>query len=297
MTRAIVVSHDAMSDEGRTPPAQRQEYPGRTAPMDPRPRDEMRAYAGRGLLDGKRALVTGGDSGIGRAVCVAFAKEGADVAIAYLSEHDDAEHTAGLVREAGRDCLLMPGDLGDERHCTDVVDRTVRELGGLDIVVNHAGTQAATKDFAEIPTDQVERTFRVNAYAPIWIIRAALPHLRPGSAIINTGSVNGLRGNKTLIDYAASKAAVHGLTYSLAQAFQDRGIRVNCVAPGPVWTPLIPATLPEEQVEGFGQQAPVGRAADPDELAPSYVFFASGELSSYYTGQLLSPIGGEIHPG
>ena len=297
MSGARLVMGEGMSDEGKRPPAQQQAPPGRTAPMRPRPRDEMREYRGRELLAGMRALVTGGDSGIGRAVSVAFAKEGADVAVAYLNEHDDAEHTAELVRAAGRRCVLIPGDLSDEAHCTEAVERTVRELGGLDILVNHAGTQAPVEDFAKIETAQVERTFATNVYGPVWVTRAALGHLPDGGSIINTGSVNGLRGNKTLIDYAASKAAIHGLTYSLAQALQERGIRVNCVAPGPVWTPLIPATLPEGTVEGFGEQAPMGRAAEPDEVAPSYVFFASGHLSSYYTGQVLSPIGGEIHPG
>lgn len=265
--------------------------------MDPHPRDEMAGYVGRGLLADRRALITGGDSGIGRAVAVAFAKEGADIAIAYLSEDDDALHTAKLVREAGRSCVLIRGDLAEEAHCVHTVERAAGELGGLDVVVNHAGTQAPVEDFAGISTEQVDRTFRTNVYAPIWIIRAALPYLGAGAAIINTGSVNGLRGNKTLIDYAASKAAVHALTYSLAEALEERGIRVNCVAPGPVWTPLIPATLPPDRVESFGTQAPMGRAADPDEIAPSYVFFASGRLSSYYSGQLLAPIGGETHPG
>lgn len=278
-------------------PAQQQPYPGWTAPMQPRPRDEMRQYGGRGLLEGKRALVTGGDSGIGRAVCVAFAKEGADVAVAYLSEEEDAAHTADLVRAAGRHCVLLEGDLAAESACVRTVEETVSTLGGLDILVNHHGTQQAVQDFAGITTEQWDRTFKVNVYSLFWMIKAALPHLSDGSTIINTGSVNGLRGNKTLMDYSASKGAVHILTYSLAQSLAQQGIRVNCVAPGPVWTPLIPSTLPEDKVEDFASNAPMGRPADPDEIAPSYVFFASNQLSSFYTGDVLAPVGGETLPG
>jgi NAD(P)-dependent dehydrogenase (short-subunit alcohol dehydrogenase family) len=282
----------------KTPqPAQQQEPPGRTAAMEPEPRDEMRGYAGRDLLAGKAALVTGGDSGIGRAVCVAFAKEGADVALAYLSEDDDAEHTAGLVRAEGRRCLTLRGDLGGAAHCVDVVERTVAELGRLDILVNNVATQEAIDAPEDIGDEQWLRAFDVNVHSFYRITRAALAHLPQGASIINTGSVNGLRGNKSLIDYSATKGAVHVLTFSLAQALVERGIRVNCVAPGPVWTPLIPATMPPEKVESFGKQVPMGRAADPDEIAPSFVFFASETLSSYYTGEVLAPIGGETLPG
>lgn len=282
--------------EAQQPP-QEQSYPGWTAPMQPRPRDEMRDYEGRGLLAGKRALITGGDSGIGRAVAVAFAKEGAEVAIAYLSEDDDASHTAVLVQQAGRNCVLIRGDLADEAHCEYAVQQAVSSLGGLDILVNHHGTQAMVTDFTEISTEQFDRTFKTNVYGVFWLIRAALPHLGDGSVIINTGSVNGLRGNKTLMDYSASKGAIHILTYALAQSLAGRGIRVNCVAPGPVWTPLIPATLPAGKVETFGGNAPMGRPADPDEIAPSYVFFASNQLSSFYSGDVLAPVGGETLPG
>ena len=281
------------------PPEQEQEYPGRTAEMDPRPRDEMRDYEGRGLLAGARALVTGGDSGIGRAVAVAFAKEGADVAIAYLSEHedDDAAHTAGLVGQAGQRCVTIRGDLAEEDNCVLAVERTAAELGGLDVLVNNVATQRPVADLTELSTEQWERTFRVNVFSYFWTTRAALKHLPDGGAIINTSSINGLRGNKTLIDYAATKGAVLALTYSLAQALQDRGIRVNSVAPGPVWTPLIPSTFGADKVGSFGEQVPMGRAAHPDEIAPSYVFFASGRLSSYYSGEVLAPIGGETLPG
>jgi NAD(P)-dependent dehydrogenase (short-subunit alcohol dehydrogenase family) len=278
-------------------PSQDQPYPGRTGEMSPQPDDEMRDYTGSGFLTGKRALVTGGDSGIGRAVAVAFAKEGADVAIAYLSEDADAEHTQRLVEEAGRRALLIRGDLAEEERCQEAVDRTVEQLGGLDVLVNNVAYQAPVEDLTELTTQQLTRTFHVNVYSYFWTTRAALKHLPDGGAIINTGSVNGLRGNRTLIDYAATKGAVTAFTYSMAQSLIDRGIRVNCVAPGPVWTPLIPATLPPDRVEGFGEQAPAGRAAHPDEIAPSYVFFASERLSSYYTGEVLAPTGGEIQQG
>jgi NAD(P)-dependent dehydrogenase (short-subunit alcohol dehydrogenase family) len=259
----------------------------------------MRDYSGRGLLSGMHALITGGDSGIGRAVAVAFAKEGADVSISYLSEmeDDDAEHTAELVREAGQRCVTIRGDLAEEENCRRAVERTVTELGGLDLLVNNVATQEPVKDLAELSTAQWDRTFRVNVYSYFWTTREALKHMPEGGAIINTASINGLRGNKSLIDYSATKGAVLAFTYSMAQALQDRGIRVNSVAPGPVWTPLIPATLGAEKTESFGQQVPMGRAAQPDEIAPSYVFFAAGRLSSYYSGEVLAPIGGETLPG
>ena len=284
-------------DQDRTPPPQQQEPPGATGRMEPEPADEMRGYAGRDLLRDKVALVTGGDSGIGRAVCVAFAKEGADVALAYLSEDSDAEHTAKLVRAEGRRCVTLRGDLGDARHCVDVVDRTVAELGRIDVLVNNVATQEPVDRPEDVDDERWLRTFDVNIHSYFRVTRAALPHLPKGGAIINTGSVNGLRGNKSLIDYSATKGAINALTYSLAQALMDRDIRVNCVAPGPVWTPLIPSTMPEEKVDAFGKQAPMGRAANPDEIAPSYVFFAAPQLSSYYTGEVLAPVGGETMPG
>jgi NAD(P)-dependent dehydrogenase (short-subunit alcohol dehydrogenase family) len=281
------------------PPEQEQPYPAQTAEMNPRPRDEMRDYEGRGLLAGQQALITGGDSGIGRAVAVAFAKEGADVSITYLSEqeNEDARHTAELVGQAGRRCVTIRGDMAEEGNCERAVEHTVAELGGLELLVNNVAFQQPVDDLSKLSTEQWDRTFRVNIYSFFWTTRAALRHLPDGSAIINTASINGLRGNKTLIDYSATKGAVLAFTYSLAQALQDRGIRVNSVAPGPVWTPLIPATLPGEKVSQFGSQVPMGRAAHPDEIAPSYVFFASGRLSSYYSGEVLAPIGGETLPG
>ncbi|MFC4002023.1 SDR family oxidoreductase [Prauserella oleivorans] len=278
-------------------PRQSQQPPGETGRMTPEPRDEMSGYVGRDLLRDRRALVTGGDSGIGRAVAVAFAKEGADVAVAYLDEHADAEHTAKLVRDQGRRCVLLPGDLADRAQCVHIVEETVRELGGLDLLVNNIATQLQLDSFDELTEEQWMRTFDVNIHSYFRVTAAALKHMGEGSSIINTGSVNGLRGNKKLIDYSATKGAVHAWTYAMAQSLIPRKIRVNCVAPGPVWTPLIPATMSEEHVEGFGGQAPYGRAAQPDELAPSYVFLASEVMSSYYTGEVLAALGGETTPG
>ncbi|MBW8710132.1 MAG: SDR family oxidoreductase [Mycobacterium sp.] len=272
-------------------------YPGHTSDMEDRPRDEMRDYTGRDLLAGKRALITGGDSGIGRAAAVAFAKEGADVAIAYLEENDDAAHTASLVEEAGRRCVLLPGDLAEAEQCRSVVARTADTLGGLDILVNNVAYQNPTEKFTDITDEQWRRTFAVNIDSFFHVTKAALEHIPDGGAIINTGSINGLRGNKTLIDYSSTKGAVLALTYSLAQSLSERRIRVNCVAPGPVWTPLIPATMDADRVDSFGGHTPFGRAAQPDEIAPSYVFFAAAQLSSYYSGEVLAPIGGETLPG
>jgi NAD(P)-dependent dehydrogenase (short-subunit alcohol dehydrogenase family) len=284
-----------LMDENQPP--QRQEPPGETGAMRPAPRDEMRDYVGRNLLRNKRTLVTGGDSGIGRAVAVAFAKEGADVAVAYLSEHTDAKRTAELILAEGRRCELIAGDLADREHCVATVERAVSALGGLDILVNNIATQEPVDKPEDITDERWLRTFDVNIHSYFRVTNAALRHMGDGGAIINTGSVNGLRGNRSLIDYAATKGAIHTWTYSLAQALVDRGIRVNCVAPGPVWTPLIPATLPAEKVASFGQQVPYGRVAQPDELAPSYVFFAADQLSSYYSGEVLAALGGETHPG
>lgn len=277
-----------------SPPAQSQPYPGRTKPMDPQPRDEMREYEGRGLLEGKRALITGGDSGIGRAVSVAYAKEGADVVFGYLGEDDDAAHTVSLVQEQGRRAVAVRGDLAEEEFCSHLVRRAVEELGGIDVLVEHAATQSPVDSFTELSTEQLRRTFDVNVMGVFWTLREALEHIPDGGSIIVTGSINGLRGNKSLIDYASSKSAVMNLTLSLSQVLRDRNIRVNCVAPGAVWTPLIPATLGEKGSEGFGRQTPMGRAGEPDEIAPSYVFFASNQLSSFYSGEVLTPTGGEI---
>ena len=284
-----------MSDQQR--PEQSQDPPGTTAEMSPQPRDGMADYEGRDLLTGRKALITGGDSGIGRAVAIAFAKEGADVAIAYLDEHDDARHTAKLVEAAGRRAVLIPGDLSEEEACRHAITTTVDDLGGIDILVNNIAQQRPVESLGEVTTEEWDATFRTNVYSYFWCTQAALEHMPDGGAIINSGSVNGLRGNKSLLAYAATKGAVHIFTKSMAQALLDRRIRVNCVAPGPVWTPLIPATMPAEKTAAFGSQDPMDRAAQPDEIAPSYVFLASERLAGFYTGQVLSPIGGETHPG
>jgi len=277
-------------------PQQQQTAPGATGDMEPQPQDRMEGYLGRGLLDGRAALITGGDSGIGRAVAIAFAKEGADVAVAYLDEHEDARTTADLVRAEGRRCLLLPGDLAEAAQCRDVVTDTLSAFGRLDILVNNVATQQPVDSPEELTDEQWLHTFAVNMHSYFRVTAAALPHLKEGSCVINSGSVNGLRGNKTLIDYSATKGAIIAWTRSMAQALTDRKIRVNCVAPGPVWTPLIPATFPPERVGSFGEQAPMERAAQPDELAPSYVFLASERLSSYYSGQVLAALGGETTP-
>ncbi len=278
-------------------PRQEQDPPGHTAEMRPEPRDSMEGYEGRGLLKDRRALITGGDSGIGRAVAVAFAKEGADVAIAYLEEHEDAERTAELVEAERRQCALLPGDLGSAEHCAEVVDQTVRTLGGLDLLVNNLAMQRPLERPEEITDEQWTRTFEVNMHSYFRVTAAALSHLSDGDAIVNTSSVNGLRGNKHLIDYSATKGAIIAWTYSMAQALAPRGIRINCVAPGPVWTPLIPSTYSADHVETFGESQPLGRPAEPDELAPSYVFLAANRLSSYYTGEVIAALGGETMPG
>ncbi len=286
-----------MSDEERAFPPQQQERPGATAEMTPEPHDEMRGYEGSGKLAGRAALVTGGDSGIGRAVAIAFAKEGADVSIAYLSEDDDARHTASLIEAAGRRAHTVAADLSREENCRRAVAETVEAFGKLDVLANNIAYQAPTDDFMEISSEQWERTFATNVHSFFWTTKAALEHLPDGAAIVNTSSINGLRGHKSLIDYSATKGAINAFTYALAQALAPRRIRVNAVAPGPVWTPLIPSTFPADKVEQFGANTPMGRAAQPDEIAPSYVFFASAQLSSYYSGEVLAPIGGETLPG
>lgn len=271
---------------------EKQAHPGRTAEMTPAPDHGERTYRGSGRLTDRRALITGADSGIGRAVALAFAREGADVLVSYLNEDSDAAQTVRLVEEAGRRAVAVPGDITDERHCRSLVDRMVREYGGIDILVNNAAYQMAQEDgLAGISSEQFDRVFKTNVYAMFWLCKAAVPHMRPGSCIINTSSVQAFQPSPSLLDYATSKAAIVNFTKALAVGLADRGIRVNAVAPGAVWTPLIPATMPKNAVESFGENSPLGRSGQPAELAPAYVFFASQE-SSFVTGEVLGVTGG-----
>ena len=278
-------------------PAQEQaQQPGLRSEMTPRPKAEMRAYRAAGKLKGKVALISGGDSGIGRAVAAAFAKEGAEVALLYLNEHDDARSTSELVAAAGVRCLSIAGDVGDEEFCRAAVEQAIGAFGRLDVLVNNAGVQYPQDRLEDISSEQLERTFRTNVFGMFHLTKAALPHLGEGAAIVNTTSVTAYRGSPHLIDYAATKGAIVAFTRSLAGALKDRRIRVNGVAPGPVWTPLIPASFPADHVEDFGENTFMGRPAEPDEIAPSYVFLASDDAACM-TGQVLHPNGGEIIGG
>lgn len=279
-------------------PAQEQpQQPGRQHRMEPEPSSRRPDYRGSGKLEDKVALITGGDSGIGRAVAIAFAREGADVAIVYLDEHEDAERTMSEVEGQCRRCIAISGDVGDEGFCRSAVQRTVDELGKLDVLVNNAAEQHPQQNLEDIGKDQLERTFRTNIFGQFFMAKAALPHLHEGSAIVNTTSITAYKGNPMLIDYASTKGAIVAFTRSLSLSLEKRGIRVNAVAPGPIWTPLIPATFPGEKVETFGKDTPMGRAGQPDEVAPSYVFLASDVDSSYISGQVLHPNGGDVVNG
>jgi NAD(P)-dependent dehydrogenase (short-subunit alcohol dehydrogenase family) len=289
---------DFMPDKKpKTPPRQKQhKQPGREHEMKPKPEPEVPQQVGTGKLAGKAAIITGGDSGIGRAVAIAFAKEGADVAIVYLDEHKDAKETKSLVEKEGRRCLLIAGDIGEEAFCKKVVKETIAEFGRLDLLVNNAAEQHPQEDLSKITEQQLERTFRTNLFSYFFLTKAALPHLKKGSVIINTTSVTAYRGSSHLLDYSSTKGAIVAFTRSLSSNLVEKGIRVNGVAPGPIWTPLIPSTFPEEKVEKFGSQVPMKRPGEPSEVAPCYVFLAS-EDSSYMTGQVLHPNGGEIING
>jgi NAD(P)-dependent dehydrogenase (short-subunit alcohol dehydrogenase family) len=275
-------------------PAQEQEMPGIEQKMTPKPVSERPEVQFK--LEGKVALITGGDSGIGAAVARLFAQEGADVAIVYLSEHQDAEVVKKDVEAKGRKCILLPGNIRDEEFCKQAVEQTVSQLGKLDILINNAATQTEQKSIEDISTEQLKETFETNIYSMFWFTKYAMPHLKEGSSIINTTSVTAYRGSKSLVDYSSTKGAIVTFTRSMSAQLADKGIRVNAVAPGPIWTPLIVGSFDEEKVKTFGSDVPMGRHGEPAEVAPSYLFLASQD-GSYFTGQVLHPNGGEIVNG
>jgi len=273
-------------------PPQQQPMPGTTARMQPRPDHGEASYKGSGRLQGKKAVITGGDSGIGRAVAIAYAREGADVLIAYLCEHDDAKQVRELIEKEGRKAVLIAGDLQDAAHCRAVIQRAVDELGGIDILVNNAAHQATFADIGDISDEEWETTFRTNIHAMFYLTKAAVPHMKPGSAIVNTASVNSDMPNPSLLAYATTKGAIQNFTAGLAQLLAEKGIRANAVAPGPIWTPLIPSTMSEDRVKTFGEQVPMKRAGQPAELATAYVMLAD-PLSSYTSGTTVAVTGGK----
>jgi NAD(P)-dependent dehydrogenase (short-subunit alcohol dehydrogenase family) len=270
---------------------QQQQVPGNETEMDQKPDHGENSYKGSGKLTGKKAIITGGDSGIGRAVAIAFAREGADVLISYLNEHEDAKETARYVEEAGKKAVLLPGDIRDEQHCKQIIQRAVQEFGQIDILVNNAAYQMSRDSLQEVSTEEWDETFKTNIYPMFYLCKEAEAHLKPGSTIVNTTSVNAYKAPPKLIAYSATKAAIQNFTASLAQLWAEKGIRVNCVAPGPIWTPLIPATMPEEKVKSFGQDVPLKRPGQPAELAPIYVLLASQD-SSYMTASTVQVTGG-----
>jgi NAD(P)-dependent dehydrogenase (short-subunit alcohol dehydrogenase family) len=276
-----------------TPPYEEQQQapPGDEDLLQPGADHGELTYKGSGKLLGRKAIITGGDSGIGRAVAIAFAREGADVAISYLNEDDDAQETAKYVEEAGRKALLIPGDISDPQHCKNIIERAVKEFGDIDILVNNAAFQATHNSLQEITPEELDHTFKTNIYSMFYLCQAAEPHFKPGSTVVNTTSVNAYKPSPALLAYASTKGAIQNFTSGLAQLWADKGIRVNCVAPGPIWTPLIPSTMPVEKVQNFGKDTPLKRAGQPAELAPVYVLLASQD-SSYMTGSTVQVTGG-----
>ncbi len=282
---------DFRQTEGQ--PAQHQNHqPGSEKEMNPFPLTEDQDYKGSGKLTGKVALITGGDSGIGEAAAIAYAKEGAHVAIVYLDEHEDAQNTKKQIEDEGTQCLLLPGDIGDERFATSVIKQVIDHFGQLDILINNAAEQHPKQSIEEITSEQLEKTFRTNVFSMFYLTKAALPHLKKGSAIINTSSVTAYEGNEQLIDYSSTKGAITTFTRSVAKSLVGKGIRVNSVAPGPIWTPLIPSTFSAEKVKNFGTNTPMGRPGQPEELAAAYVLLGSDD-SSYMTGQTIHINGGQ----
>ncbi len=282
-----------MNEHPKPPfPPQQQPMPGATASMRPKPDHGEDSYRGSGKLKGKKAIITGGDSGIGRAVAIAFAREGADLLIAYLNEHDDAQETQRVVKEAGRKAILMPGDIASPEHCRAIIDKAVNELGGIDILVNNAAHQASFKSIEDISDEEWDNTFRVNVHAMFYLAKAAVPHMAKGAAIINTASINADTPNPTLLAYATTKGAIQNFTAGLAQLLAEKGIRANAVAPGPIWTPLIPSTMSDDAVAEFGKNVPMKRPGQPAELATAFVMLAD-PLSSYVSGATIAVTGGK----
>ncbi|HLM59990.1 MAG TPA: SDR family oxidoreductase [Pyrinomonadaceae bacterium] len=284
-------------EKGPKPPFDEpeQQPPGLESEMEVAPDFGEQSYRGSGRLEGKSAVITGGDSGIGRAVALAFAREGADVLISYLNEEEDAQETRRVVESAGRRCLLMAGDIGDEAHCRKIIERAASEFGKIDVLINNAAFQMSHEGIEDIPSEEIEKTFRTNIFAMFYLCKAALPHLKKGSSIINTTSIQAYEPKPELLAYAATKGAIVNFTKGLNQQLIEKGIRVNAVAPGPVWTPLIPATMPPEKTAEFGKQSPLGRPAQPVELSPVYVFLASDE-ASYISGEVIGVTGGKPLP-
>jgi len=272
-------------------PKQEQELPGTEQQMNPKPDHGEKSYKGNGRLAGRKAIITGGDSGIGKAVAIAFAREGADVLISYLNEEEDAKDTCGYIEKAGRKAIQMPGDISEEAQCQKIVERALQEFGQIDIIVNNAATQMPHQSLQEISAEEWDYTFKTNVHAMFYLLKAAEPHLKPGSSVINTTSVNAYTPSPQLIPYTSTKAAIQNFTATLAQLWAEKGIRVNCVAPGPIWTPLIPASFPAEKTTKFGEQSPIKRPGQPAELAPAYVLLASPE-SSYMSGATVPVTGG-----